>query len=98
MEWNSAIHSPFGPKSRKNTGAMATAPSSSISRLILMIKLVRRTIPPTFGAEMASCMVLRCMREILLPEISAKDAATVITPIPPIWIRMMMTVCPNTDQ
>jgi len=32
------------------------------------MKRVRRTIPPTFGAEIASCMVLRCIREILRPD------------------------------
>ncbi len=36
------------------------------------MKRVRRTIPPTFGAEIASCMVLRCIREILRPDNSAK--------------------------
>ena len=48
------------------------------------MKRVSRTIPPTFGAEMASCMVLRCIREILRPDSSANDAATVTTPSPPI--------------
>ena len=63
-----------------------------------MMKLVRRTMPPTFGAEIASCMVLRCIREIFRPEISANAAATVMTPMPPIWMRSMITSCPKGDQ
>ena len=63
-----------------------------------MIKPVRRTMPPTLGAEMASCMVLRCMSEILRPEIMANDAATVMTPMPPIWMSSKMTPCPKPDQ
>ena len=35
-------------------------------------------------AEMASCMVLRCIRLIFLPEIMAMATATVTTPMPPI--------------
>ena len=34
--------------------------------------------------EIASCMVQRCIKEIFRPEIIAKDAAMVITPMPPI--------------
>ena len=47
---------------------------------------------------MASCMALRCMREIFRPDSSAKDAATVITPKPPIWMSRRITACPNPDQ
>ena len=74
------------------------APNVSISSVVFTIKLVNRTIPPTFGAETASCIVLRCIKEIFRPETLAKQAATVITPIPPIWIRSRITNCPNTDQ
>lgn len=38
-------------------------PSSSIRNVPRKIKRVRRTIPPTFGAEIASFMVLRCIRD-----------------------------------
>ena len=62
------------------------------------MKRVSRTMPPTFGAEMASCMVLRCMSEILRPDRSAKAAATVMMPSPPIWISMRMIACPKLDQ
>ena len=40
--------------------------------------------PSDLRAEMASCMMLRCIREILRPDSSANDAATVTTPSPPI--------------
>ena len=66
-------------------------PNSSIASVVLIMKFVSRTIPPTFGAAMASCMVLRCIKEIFLPEIMAKEAATVITPSPPIWIKNKIT-------
>ena len=63
-----------------------------------MMKPVSRTMPPTLGAAMASCMVPRCIREILRPDSSEKKAATVMTPMPPIWMRMRMTAWPNSDQ
>ena len=78
--------------------SMASAPSSSIKNVPRKMNRVRRTIPPTFGAEIASCMVLRCIREIFRPDNSANDAATVMTPSPPIWISTRMIVCPKPDQ
>ena len=57
----------------------------------LMMNPVSRTMPPTLGAAMASCMVPRCISEILRPDNSEKKAATVMTPMPPIWISTMMT-------
>ena len=45
---------------------------------------VNLTIPPTFGAEIASCITLRCIKDIFLPDKSANDTAIVITPSPPI--------------
>ena len=68
----------------QDTGSMTSAPTSSIRNVPRRMNRVSRTIPPTFGAEMASCMVLRCIREILRPDSSATDAATVTTPSPPI--------------
>ena len=62
------------------------------------MKPVSRTIPPTFGAEMASCMVLRCFRLIRLPETVAMATAMVTSPMPPIWIISKMTACPKADQ
>ena len=44
-------------RDRQNTGSMASAPSSSIKNVPRKMNRVRRTIPPTFGAEIASCMV-----------------------------------------
>ena len=55
-------------------------------------------MPPTLGAAIASCMVLRCISPILRPERIAKAPATVTTPKPPIWISSRMTSCPNADQ
>ena len=59
---------------------------------------VMRTIPPTWGAEMASCIVLRCIRPIFRPERVTIDTATVTTPIPPIWIKSRIIPCPKLDQ
>jgi len=41
-------------------------------------------MPPTFGADMASCIRPRWDREMRRPDKSEKDAPTVITPKPPI--------------
>ena len=87
-EWNSAIHSPrHSPKSRQNTGAMTAAPSSSMMSVVRMMNPVRRTMPLIFGAATASLpWCLRWNRPIRRPENMANAAATVITPMPPIWI------------
>ena len=47
---------------------------------------------------MASCMALRSLSEIFLPESIKNVTAAVMTPKPPIWISSRMTVCPNADQ
>ena len=92
MEWNMAYHTPLkNPNSLQKVGAMTRAPSSSKRMVILMIKPVNRTIPPTLWAEMASCMVLRCFRLICFPENVEIAIATVTTPMPPIWISVRMT-------
>lgn len=70
------------PKSRTNTGAMATAPRSSTRNTVFRINSVIRTIPPTWGAEMESRMVLRCIRLIFRPEKIATATETVTTPMP----------------
>lgn len=99
MEWNMAYQTPLRkPKSRTNTGAMATAPRSSTRNTVFRINSVIRTMPPTWGAEMDSRMVLRCIRLIFRPEKIATATETVTTPMPPIWIRNRITACPNMDQ
>ena len=85
MEWNTPYQIPFAiPNSRIKEGAMISAPSASKIKVIFKINPVSRTIPPTFGAEIASCMVLRCFKDIFFPETNATATATVTTPIPPI--------------
>ena len=74
-----------------DTGSMRMAPTNSIRNVPCRINFVSRTIPPTFGAEIASCIVLRCINEIFLPDTIEKDATTVITPTPPVWIRSKIT-------
>ena len=59
---------------------------------------VSLTIPPIFGADIASWIVLRCMIEMRLRAISANAAPTVMTPRPPIWIITSIIACPNPDQ
>ena len=81
-----------------DTGSMASAPIISIKNVPHRINFVSLTIPPTFGADIASCMVVRCIKEILRLDRSANDAATVTTPRPPICISARMTVCPKADQ
>lgn len=48
----------------------------SIRIVVRIINCVLRTIPPTVGAEIASCMVLRCINPILRPETTAIAIAT----------------------
>ena len=67
-----------------DTGSMRMAPTNSIRNVPCRINFVSRTIPPTFGAEIASCIVLRCINEIFLPDTIEKDATTVMTPNPPV--------------
>ena len=70
------------------------SPAASIKNVPLKINLVSLTIPPTFGAEIASCMVLLCMRDIFFPERRETDAATVTTPSPPVCMSARMIVWP----
>ena len=55
-------------------------------------------MPPTWGAEMDSCMTHRCFRLIFLPENMKIATAIVTTPMPPTWISSRMTSCPKGDQ
>ena len=97
-EWNTAIHIPAAPKDLQNAGSMTSAPRSSVRNATLKTKPVILTMPPIWWALMLSWSMLRCSSEILLPERVARNAATDTTPRPPIWIRIKITVCPNTDQ
>ena len=62
------------------------------------MKPVSRTMPPTLGAAMASCMVPRCISEMRRPASRAMAEATVTTPRPPIWMSSRMTAWPKYDQ
>jgi len=55
-------------------------------------------MPPTDGAESASCMALRSLREMFRPASIRKVADIVMTPRPPIWISRRIRLCPNGDQ
>ena len=55
-----------------------------IRTYVRITKPVSRTMPPTLGADMASCIRPRCDSEMRRPDKSEKDAPTVITPRPPI--------------
>ena len=98
IEWKTAIHIPFQPKSWQKTGNSRSAPIPSIRNVPFRMNFVKRTMPPTLGAEIAFCMVLRCISEIFLPDIMDTAAATVTTPNPPVCIRRRMTACPKEDQ
>ena len=82
---------PETPKSRQKTGSIQSAPIPSIIKEARITKPVSRTMPPTFGADMASCIRPRWDREMRRPDKSEKDAPTVITPKPPIWISTINT-------
>ena len=57
-----------------------------------------RTIPPTCGAAMDSCIKSRCDKPIFLFVIVSADMAMVIKPMPPICISNKITLWPNGDQ
>ena len=98
-EWNTARHiPPARPNSPQKAGIITKAPTSSKISVIFMIKPVRFTIPPTLWAEMASCIVLRCFKFIFFPDTIKTAAPTVTTPMPPIWISIKITACPNLVQ
>ena len=99
IEWNSEYQIPLAtPKSLQNTGKSSAAPISSIITVVFMMKLVYRTMPPTCGAETDSCMVLLCHSPIFMPDARITASPIVITPIPPIWISVIITPWPNSDQ
>ena len=77
---------------------MITAPIPSIRKHPLIMNPVRRTTPPTLGAEIAFFMVSRLKMPIFLPDSAASETAMVTTPIPPIWMRQRITTCPNMVQ
>ena len=88
----------MGPYSGQNTAASSAAPISSVMTVTFRIKPVIRTIPPTCGADIASCIVLRCIRLIFRPEKMVTAAAVVTTPMPPTCIRSKIINCPKYDQ
>ena len=98
IEWNADIHIPLAPNCEQNAGSKATVPQISNISTAFSIKPVSRTMPPTFGAEIESCIRLRTLSPIFLPENAAIATATVTTPIPPICIISKIIACPNTDQ
>ena len=55
-----------------------------------------RMMPPTWGAEMDSCITQRSLRPIRRPEKMKRATATVTTPMPPIWISSKITACPES--
>ena len=57
-----------------------------------------RTMPPTWGAEMDSCITHRSRRPIFRPEKMEMATAMVTTPMPPIWMSRRMTPWPKGDQ
>ena len=98
-EWNTAYQMPLPhPNSGMKAGSSSKAPESSITKAAMMMNRVRRTIPPTWGADMDSRMTLRCIRPMRRPEMNERDNAAVTTPMPPIWIRVRITACPKADQ
>ena len=84
MEWNTAYHRPFQPMPGQNRRASSTAPAASMRTAVFKMNRVCRTMPPTWGAEMDSCMTQRCFRLIRLPEKIKIATAIVTTPMPPI--------------
>ena len=91
-EWNTEYQIPFpSPSCGQNRNARRTAPTASIINAPRTMNLVCRTIPPTCGAEIDSCMTHRCLNPILLPANIDIAIAIVITPRPPICININIT-------
>ena len=70
----------------------------SIVNVAVRMNFVNLTMPPSFGAATASCMVVRWKIPIRCPVRSSVAAATVMTPRPPIWMSRMMMVWPKADH
>ena len=84
MEWNTEYHSPRPrPSSGQKRNAKISVPRPSMAKAVFKIKPVIRTIPPTWGAEMDSCMTQRCFRLMRFPEKINMATAMVTTPMPP---------------
>ena len=98
MAWNTAYQMPRSPISGQNREASSNAPAPSSSSMAARMNRVRRTMPPTWGAEMDSCITHRSFRPIRRPASMEMATATVTTPMPPIWISTMMTAWPKPDQ
>ena len=76
---------PFNaPKSRINTGIMATAPAASNISTPKTMNFANFTIPFISSAETESCIMLRPDRPILFPSATEKIIVTVMTPSPPV--------------
>ena len=82
-EWNTAYQSPLGPMRGQKSRASTTAPAASMAKAVFRMKSVMRTMPPTWGAEMDSCMTQRCFKPMRLPENMKMASAMVTTPMPP---------------
>ena len=63
-----------------------------------MIKPVKWIMLPVPEPDIESFIMSLCLRLILLPLNKKSISATVITPIPPIWINDMIISCPKNDQ
>ena len=81
-----------------NTGNNNNAPNISTIKEVKKINLICFTIPPTCGTDKEFCIVCRCIRLIFLPAIIVTNDATVITPNPPICIKIRIIPCPKYDQ
>ena len=73
----------------------SNAPMPSQMNVPVAIFFTMRIIPPSSGLFTLSLSTLRSFRPIFLPVASAASEIMVINPIPPIWIRIISTICPK---
>ena len=76
----------------------STAPRVSTRMVTVNTNRARRMMPPIWGAAMDSCMTKRDFKPMRRLDSVTRDIAMVIKPRPPIWMRIRMTACPNSDQ
>lgn len=75
--------------------ANSTAPAPSQMAVNRKIKPTSLTMPPIWGAEMDSCMRIRCCKPMRRREMVAIAMAMVTTPKPPTWISTSIMAWPK---
>ena len=95
---NIACQIPILPFFVQKNGSKSSVPVSSIAPVIIAILRTSLTMPFIRSCPSASCKVTRSLRVMRLRIIMNTSVANVITPSPPICIRISIITCPNAEK